>query len=471
MKIHAAMVVWGESFTGMFLNQFLPSHLSEGNFPTLCQSHDVLMRIYTTPEDARRMAVHPSFRTLRKTMAVEMLDLPPPDPDGKSWDLILSTGKFNIMTRCHIHTMHMAAKDDGGIMILGPDTVLSEGALARVSDLIGAGKRGVLLNHISVLDETFTAEINRRFPLHASGVRAISPRTLTRLGFEHRHPWMELMFVRKEGFHICSQMYWDGGKDAYLAHAWHMAILFLHPQRLPWRPFWTIDNDYTDQVIDKVQGFFIVHDSDEIALAEILPHEAERHVRPQPYPFSPLRYALGAEGLFLSSHNPHWARQGVWWHKGELPPMRTDLESEALRIVDEILAWREILHPSSQNLSLLDERRRREGEEMLELLVKDIQELESCLYRGSRERHPSQLVYLWANLGKLEGAMGYETAAEISLTRVLDLASTNPHAAMRVAKFAEARGMTALRAKALAQVRKHSLAESAWRAYEYAGRP
>jgi hypothetical protein len=447
MVMHGVMVVWGEAYTSRFLEVFLPSLLSEGNLPALLEQFPCRFTVYTTPEDAGRMAASLAWSTLRSLVPVtfEALDAVPRDP---LLDPVTLPGKFRTLAACHHHAMRGAAVDDAAMLLLGPDTLVSDGALHRVARLAGEGRRGLLLNHLSVTEDTFVPALERAFPADARGARRVPPRDLTRTALEHPHPWQETLFLGDGPFQVCSQMCWRVPGGGQVTHAWHLSPFFLHPQRLPARPFLTVDNDYTCQVIDDPATLQVPDDSDQVSFVELLPRRADRVTRPQPYPFSPLRFALGAEGLFPSPHGAHLVRQGIRWHGGEPGPRFAAVELRAQAVVAEVLAWMHRLEwPAGPGA--LEPERRPEAMAMAETLRQDLRALDRP---GARERHPGQRCHLWANLGKLEGLLGRVLAAREALERQLALGAGNPATAARVARRARDLGLGALAERAAGTV-------------------
>lgn len=304
--------------------------------------------------------------------------------------------------------------------------------------------------HQSARIATFQPDLERLFPADAHGVRAIPPRDLSALALAHRHPWTESLFMGGDTFNISSHLYWRLPGGAYLAHGWHLCIPFLHPQRLPASPFWSIDNDYTNQVIDDPGTLEVVEDSDHITFVEVLVEQAPRYWRPQECSFTPLRYALGMEGLFQSEHSRLLVRHGVAQHGGPPEAHWADVRKEARDTVDDILHWDAFLRGASS--ASLSPRQQRAASHEIDRLHDQISTLENRLAQGGAEGHPRQLTYLWANLGKLHCSLAQTAEAARAMARVLEVCGTNAHAALRIARAAGQWGYPDLRRRAVRRV-------------------
>ena len=219
--------------------------------------------------------------------------------------------------------------------------------------------------------------------------------------------------------------------EGLLTRAWHLHPLFIHPRVPTTRFFHSIDNDWTWQVLDGADPMHIVQDSDEITCLEPLSADDHKATRPQPYPFTPLRWALAAEGLFPSPHNHQWARADIRWHGQEPSAAWADTADQARTTMDAIQAWMAVLDPGTWPAAL-DGPARAEAEDLARSL-----RAEALAFERSGPPAPPAC-YSWANLAKLCGALGRHQEAGEALGQMLRLSPGNAMAAERAARLAHA---------------------------------
>jgi|GEM_PF-3546188 len=430
MKIHLVVVAWGGAYVRLFLDLALPSMLSARNLPALCAEHEVCCRIYSTPSDLASMAEDPAFRRLQAMVAVEGVDIATLEREALDFFQHWEDGKFKTLSACHLSAMFSAAAVDAGLIFLMPDNIFSDGSLALVAERIAQGNRAVFTSRIQVLGDAFRKDFFNAFPADPPGVRTLPPRDLVRLALAHPHPWTDGLFLDRNPFQVCSQMYWSVGEEGFLSRTWHMHPFFIHPRRVPSAFFHSIDNDYTCQVLDPEDMLSAVWDSDALCCVEPLPQDAQQTVRTQPYPFTPLRWALASEGLFTSPHNFASATQSLRWHGAELTPRWEAVETQARVAIQSIQAWMAFLDPESPMRRGEPSVDLREAETMCSILREEAVQFE-------REGPPAPSpLYSWLNLAKLSAAMGRGSESRQALEEGLRVAPENVEAAIRISRLA-----------------------------------
>jgi hypothetical protein len=431
MKITVVVVAWGPAYLGLLVQQALPSLLSPGNLPALAAAHQVTCRFYTTPADAAGWAGTPLFAALARVLPVAFTDIASlgveREPLFRHWP----ESKFKTMSVCHLDAIRRAEAEASALVFVAPDNLFSDGCFARVAEAIAQGCRAVLMSHIPVLEPSFLPAFARAFPADAAGIRALPPRALTRLALAHRHPDTDSYFPGGASFQVSAHLYWRVGTEGHLARAFHLHPLYLQPRRPTTGFFHSIDHDWTAQALDPGDPVRILQDSDEAALIEPLPMAAAKGTRPQPYPFTPLRWALAAEGLFQSPDNLRWARTSIRWHGADLSPAWAAVERQADQAVDAILGWMAFLDPAGWPAPALAARERREAEAMCADLGR-----EANAFEGAGPGAPNP-VHSWANLAKLCGAMGKTAEAGDALRHMVRLAGGNPHTLARAERLAQ----------------------------------
>lgn len=177
MHIHIITIVWGEHHARLFLDLTLPNVLSPGNLPALCREHDVTYRFFTTPETRDLIAGSPGGRALASHCSIEY-ETPLGDrrPDV-SW---------------HVHWFHRSAAEGkrrgAAVVFVPPDTLWSDGAFARMGELLDAGKTGIACPFVIVSAETCGPEVLERFRDPSGEALIIGYADMADLVNRHMHP-------------------------------------------------------------------------------------------------------------------------------------------------------------------------------------------------------------------------------------------------------------------------------------------
>jgi hypothetical protein len=436
MRISANLVAWGPAFVDRLLTWALPGLMAPGNLPALASRHQLDLRVYTTPADAGALERAPLFQRLRALMPVRFLDVGAlePDPMFAGW----AGGKFHTMSLCHLDAIRAAETAGTGLLFLVPDNLYSDGALAQVAKLAEGGASAVLMAPLPVFEPTFMPACADSFRPGADGSVAMPPRRLAALALEHSHPWNASMVPGPEGFRIASHLHWPLPGEGILGRVWHLHPLFIRPSRPTARFFHSIDNDWTCQALADGDRMHVVQDSDELTCLEPLPADCGKTARDQPYPFTPLRWALAAEGLFPSPHNRLWASRDIRWHGSDLGPDWDVAARQARTTVERIGFWAAWLDPDGWPAAALDASQLAEAEAMGRAL-RD----EARTFAAAAPGNPPA-AHTWANLAKLCGALGRAGEARQALVEMLRLSPGNPFAERRAARLALALDRCAL---------------------------
>ena len=420
--------VWGEAFTELLVRHLLPSLADAGNLPALAGERRAELRLYTTPEDARRIRGEAIHATLERILPVRFVDIAELRTAPRT-----DQGRFSTMNACHLHAMRAAWDRGAELSFLAADNLLSDGSYARALEVFRDSGRALLAASLPVCLESFAPALERAHPRDAGGARRLAPRELMALALAHRHPMIPDLETPdleiRGGFDAFKPMRWSLGAEGCLDHGWAGNPLLIRPRRLP-ETFQAVDVDYSARVLDSVEQLHFETDSDRVALIELMPRASGREHRPQPYGFTPLRFALGSEGLIFSEHCLHFARHGSRWHGG---PCSTHWEACARRAgeaVDRTIAWMRFLAEPGQPVPDYPGAAR-ETEATLDLLYR-------LARSGAAGPNPRQVPHAWCNLYKLQAALGQRGEALEAMAAVLDAEPPcpNPARALRVARAA-----------------------------------
>jgi hypothetical protein len=268
---HLIVVLWGERFRNYFLEYCLPSLLAPGNIPTLAigQAHKFL--IATRPDDWAAMKATPIFRLMERYVTPVFLEIPP-CPPGRGGCEHMGVG--------HKLALDMAYREKAYATVLTPDSMLSDGTIARLQDHARAGIKLVLVPALRFAEETFLGHLETMGVVPAEKrSESASPLTIT---------GRQMAFAAVNGLHPETLSYqWDApyfvpiapaawwrvpGEDGIVLHSLSWAFLLLDYSAVPRHDTstlddWTLDGDYLHKNFSHHEQIHVVQDSDEMFLA------------------------------------------------------------------------------------------------------------------------------------------------------------------------------------------------------------
>ena len=107
---HFIVVVWGGEYVDLFLRVVLPTHLSPGNLPSMPRDA-WRYRIYTPARDAQTVLQSSAYAQLARVGHVELREIPE----------IKDSFKYEVISECHRHAIHVASQDEAALVFLAPD--------------------------------------------------------------------------------------------------------------------------------------------------------------------------------------------------------------------------------------------------------------------------------------------------------------------------------------------------------------
>ena len=337
------IVLWGRTFRNYFLECCLASLLSPGNIPALNTSSPSKFLIATRPDDWAALRDAANFKMLERYVEPVFIEIPPCPPE-RSGCQHMGIG--------HRIALDMAHRDKAYALVLTPDTMLSDGSIARLQDLALAGTQLVVTAALRFGEEPFFAHLRDMGVLPAEN-RGENAKPITLTG-------RQMAYAAVNGFHSETLTYeWDApGLVAISPAAWWRVPdedgIVLHS--LSWAPLlldyasishhdtstfdqWTLDGDYLFNNFNNSKRIHVVQDSDEIFLASWGPL-AERPTKKTRFPFDGLLAGLFFRQSFHSGFFDPLKRKlfflPVRWHAKPLNAKWTAVEERAAR---ELRRW------------------------------------------------------------------------------------------------------------------------------------
>jgi hypothetical protein len=337
------VVLWGQRFREYFLDYCLASALSPGNIPALNTSPRSKFLIATRPDDWAAMRGAALFQLLERYVEPIFIEIPP-CPPGHSGYQHMGIG--------HRIACEMAHRDKAYAVILTPDSMFTEGSVARLQELARGGTELVLTAALRFGEEPFFAHLRDLgvLPGENPGKRGTA---LTITG-------RQMVYAAVNGFHSETLAYeWDApGLMAISPAAWWRVPgedgIVLHS--LSWAPLlldygaigdhdtstfdqWTLDGDYLFNNTKTIKKIHVVQDSDELFLASWGPL-AERPVTKTRFPFDKRLAGHFFKQSFHSGFFDPLKRKlfflPVRWHAKPLNQKWDEVEAHAMR---ELRHW------------------------------------------------------------------------------------------------------------------------------------
>ena len=258
MRFHFNLTVWGESYVSTLLEAILPNHATPGNLGALQGVEGCRYRIFTRPEDARRIQAAPIFRRVEALTAVEfVLDETLGEGDGHE-------AAYDHMTNCHRRAIADAAAEQAAIVFLPADCLWSEGSFAAMAHRRAEGKLVVLNPGIRLVRETAYAEFLERFLDADAELAAIPPRALAAFALDHLHPLARAAFHDAENFISWpSNVLWRAPRG-FIVRAFHLHPFMIDTKGRDVRYEISLDQDLIGAACPDPAAIHVATDSDEI---------------------------------------------------------------------------------------------------------------------------------------------------------------------------------------------------------------
>ncbi len=282
------IVLWGERFRDYFLRYCVPSLLAPGNLPSLATKSPSKFLIVTRPEDWAAMQAAPIFSALSRHIEPVYIEIEP-CPPGR-------TG-YQHMGLGHRLACELAHRDKAYATIVTPDSMLSDGSVARLQDLARLGTQLVLTAALRFGEEPFLGHLQEMGALpqpvtaNSSAPAVVSGRQMAYAAVNGFHSETLAYEWDAPGIKIISPAAWwrVPGEDGIVLHSLSWAALLLDYGAIPDHDTstfdqWTLDGDYLYNNAKLLTKIHVVQDSDELFLASWGPL-AEGATKKAKFPF------------------------------------------------------------------------------------------------------------------------------------------------------------------------------------------
>jgi hypothetical protein len=219
--------MWGNWHVGVFLDANLPTMLAPGNLPALDAKVEFEYLVYTTPEDARRMAQHPAFLRLQRlsTVRVELFR-----PETTSNPIGLHHEVWG-------KAIQRARELSSFILLMPPDVLWADGSFGKLGDALSAGKRAIFMTYPRVVSETLLPAMLDRFTRSEDQSITVSAPNMMSLALTHIHPLMAAYMRSGSHFPVHPEMViWPVEGDGFLLRLMARELFCFEPGRYELNP-------------------------------------------------------------------------------------------------------------------------------------------------------------------------------------------------------------------------------------------
>lgn len=233
-----ACSIWGDSFASDFIRYLCAVLLAPKNLPALALCHPVVFAIFTTAEIERRLRADPQFQKLATYAAVQFIHYDAHLVDyreqmqrhyGDALGPYYSrTCKFLLFSCAHYAALAAAHDLDSVVVSLCADTILSDGVLTGIADLMTKD-----VDIVSFWGYRLHGKESREIVdsfRRADGSLSVPANAVARLFIDHAP---DAYLVDSKNFtSVPENLCWRVGNDALLVHASHYHPIGIRPSAL-----------------------------------------------------------------------------------------------------------------------------------------------------------------------------------------------------------------------------------------------
>ena len=237
--------VWGQPFADNFASYLCAALLSANNLPALAQRYAVHFVVFTTAETENHLRADPMFARLGDHATVHFMRYTESQVKyGAAMEAYYGREpvfysknslafyyarncKFVLMSCAHYVALAAGRATDAFVSGQVADTILNDGALAQMADLLEGRADAVLINCMQIDGETLRTTFESRCR-RTDGVLEITSAEATRIVRDHLPDYN---FTTAAGLaQIPLRMCWRVGSGAILVHGNHYHPMGLRPK-------------------------------------------------------------------------------------------------------------------------------------------------------------------------------------------------------------------------------------------------
>jgi len=312
------IVLWGERFRDYFLDLCLSSLLAPGNLPSLATQQRSRLLVCTRPDDWAAINDSRIFQLVKQYVDPVYLEIPPcpADVDGC---VHMGIG--------HCRALQMAYEAQAYPFVLTPDSIFSNGTVARIQELASQGVELALIPALRFAEEPLFENLKKVgiFPRGRNGAPepiSLDSRKLVGMALASMHSETMTYEWDASYFHSTPSATWwrVPDEDGIVVHSLSWAVALLDFAAVPKHDtstfdHWTFDGDYVHKNLGNIKRVHLVLDSDEMFIASWAPL-SDKPYDLTPQPLLKKRFV----GNIVRK-----ARFKSWFHSGVFDPLKQEI--------------------------------------------------------------------------------------------------------------------------------------------------
>lgn len=148
--LYASMVCWGQKYLELMDRVSLASLLSPGNFPALCAANDVVLDLFTMPEDLQQILAMPSLQGLAAHCLVRIYLFP---EEVEPYRQHIGRFSYQFLGFGSAFTIQRAKRDGADLLFLIPDVVYADGSFSYVASIVTKSPRALMADGLNTAAE------------------------------------------------------------------------------------------------------------------------------------------------------------------------------------------------------------------------------------------------------------------------------------------------------------------------------
>jgi hypothetical protein len=270
---HFIIVAYGESYVDIFLKTCVPNLL--GLLPEIpgSVSKNSVLKIFTSPQDAVRIAKGLEAIKFKSQLSYEILDLINPNEKDR----------YGEMNRMHQIAVAAAWRQNAGLIVLFPDSIFSLGSFENLFKVIDKGYRFILAPPVRTVTESLFPLLLEIIEKDPQGYLKMNTADAVRLSLAHFHPiqscldWKEWSNEAFDAYPYAVLKRID--QNGLLLKTFLGHPLFVWPTKEIVHYEGTIDMHFIRKAFPDFKELYVISDSDELFTFDLSPRKRSGHCK------------------------------------------------------------------------------------------------------------------------------------------------------------------------------------------------
>lgn len=193
-------LVYGDTYSKLFLENHLTSLLDDSNLPKLAETYDIEYRIFTDQDSVRQLQHHPNMHRLAKVAKISSQLFAWPKESVKRFNY-----RYGLLLNMFKESVKYALESDQLLTCWVADLVVAKEFFPRVMSRMEAGHGAVFVLPLRAASEAATPVLMQ------AGGRALEDKALCALGLECMHPlWVACHYDNPQFTKLPFTLIWQG---------------------------------------------------------------------------------------------------------------------------------------------------------------------------------------------------------------------------------------------------------------------